>query len=299
MLYKAGQTLCSVMSTNSFFIFHIKPTCVLFPLTIRQITGACWWEWLDHHRLSSSRKMKREDNTVFRKKGQQRKREWERTRSGVHFCTSNPASACTEPNFSLIQQKALLLLFLFIMLDDVISHTAHSRFHFLNVVESLDSCIQHKYDCRGFSCVRDLHLFSPWLLTNEEWYGAALWLLKECRATFKKTCWQCYQYPQNAGTCTNTHELTKYKLFAPLRTNEIYSISGVKPTPPTSFVLEMFKAFGSSWLHQAAWLLEEFPNPILHTPLYSSSFQKANSFFCLAISLHSPRALGIFLRWQY
>lgn len=144
------------------------------------------------------------------KKGQQRKRKWEKTRSGVHFCTSNPASACTEPNFSLIQQKALLLLFLFIMLDDVISHTAHSRFHFLNVVESLDSCIQHKYDCRGFSCVRDLHLFSLWLLTNEEWYGAALWLLKECRATFKKNAsyqgWQCYQYPTK---CRHMHKYTQ------------------------------------------------------------------------------------------
>lgn len=47
--------------------------------------------------------------------------------------------------------------------------------------------------------------------------------------------------PQNAGTCTNTHKLTKSKLFAPLWTNKIYSISGVKLTPPTSFVLEMLR----------------------------------------------------------
>lgn len=103
----------------------------------------------------------------IQKQSQHRKRKWEKTRSGVYYCTSNPASACTESNFSLIQQKAFLLLFLFITLDDVISHTAHSCFHFLNLVESLDSCIQHKYDFRGFSYQKS----SPFLAVITNKYG--------------------------------------------------------------------------------------------------------------------------------
>lgn len=105
--------------------------------------------------------------------------------------------------------------------------------------------------------------------------------------------------PQNAGTCTNTHKLTKSKLFAPLWTNKIYSISGVKLTPPTSFVLEMLRLLVLDGYTRQLGRRRSFQVlsfTLLFTPLVSKG---QILFFCLAISLHSPRALGIFLRWQY
>lgn len=104
-------------------------------------------------------------------------------------------------------------------------HHSLTYFHFLRLVGSSGSCIQHKSDCRWFSFwrFRELHLVVLGLMTSRQWSRAAQWFFNEFRMNFKKDLLAKFVLlpsPCKTQTCECMCRHTKSNVFLPYKINK-------------------------------------------------------------------------------